>query len=104
VRAAHDLDLAARRCDAGELALAREAARVEAACERQWLVFRREHGVFFRALEPVEALASALLADGARFDALCERLGAQGAEPAAILAWLERWIEDGLIRRPRAER
>jgi uncharacterized protein (UPF0276 family) len=115
VRASYDIEQAVRLCDEGELARALEAPRIDAGvfeAGRQSpsgaappqaghvLVFRREHRVCFRALGPLEALALERLGEGARFDALCERLGEHGAEPATILAWLERWLDDGLLRRP----
>lgn len=70
--------------------------------DERWLVFRRGHRVDWRALEPDEALALSTVSQGVRFEALCERIGARGVGPGAILAWLERWLEDGLLRRPPA--
>jgi uncharacterized protein (UPF0276 family) len=93
VRASFDLEQAARLCDAGDDA--RRAPRLDAGT---FLVFRREHRVCFRALEPLEALALARLGEGTRFDALCETLAAHAVNPAAILGWLERWLDDGLLR------
>jgi uncharacterized protein (UPF0276 family) len=111
VRASYDLEQAACLCDAGELVRALAAPRVDpgpsdAGCPEaaSVLVFRREQRVGFRALAALEGLALAAIGEGIRFGALCERLGAHGATPALILAWLERWLDDGLLRRPRAER
>jgi uncharacterized protein (UPF0276 family) len=108
VRAAFDLERVARLCDAGEVARALEVPRlagtlepaapeVAAADTGTVLVFRPEHRVSFRSLEPLEAFALARLAEGIRFDALCEGLGAHGVTPAVILAWLERWLDDALL-------
>lgn len=117
VRSSYDLEQAARLCDEGEVARALEAPRTDAGAfdaGRQHpseaalpaghvLVFRRDHRVCFRALGPLEALAVERLGEGARFDAICERLGQHGTEAATIFAWLERWLDDALLRRPRTE-
>jgi len=107
VRASYDLERVARLCDAGELARALEAPRVDTGPSETGrpraasvLVSRREHRVCFRVLDEREGLALARIGEGARFDAVCEVLGAHGAEPATILAWLERWLDDGVLRRP----
>lgn len=67
---------------------------------RHCLIWRQGLEVFFRPLEPPEALALAAVADGARFDAMCETLCAQLAAPLVppyAVALLKRWAEDGLI-------
>jgi hypothetical protein len=108
VDAAYDLERAARLCDAGELGRALETPRVDSGASERGgppaviaLVFRRGHRVCFRVVEALEGLALARISEGVRFDALCDRLGAHGVEPATILAWLERWLDDGVLRRPR---
>jgi uncharacterized protein (UPF0276 family) len=108
VDASYDLERAARLCDAGELGRALEASRVDTGPSEAGgpravsvLIFRREHRVCFRVLEALEGLALARISEGVCFDALCDRLGAHGAEPATILAWLERWLAEGLLRKAR---
>jgi uncharacterized protein (UPF0276 family) len=108
LRASYDLERAARLCDAGELAGALEAPRIDTDPSdggnpraASVLVFRRGHRVCFRVPEALEGLALARISEGARFDALCDRLGSHGVAPAAILTWLERWLDDGLLRKPR---
>jgi uncharacterized protein (UPF0276 family) len=108
VGASYDLERVARLCDAGELVHALEAPRIdtgpaEASGPRaaSVLVFRREQRVCFRVPEALEGLALVQISEGARFDALCDLLGAHGAEPPTILAWLERWLDEGLLRKPR---
>lgn len=123
VCAAHDLEFAARLCDAGEHARALEAPRVDACASSRdqpeaasaaaaeldrdapraasVVVFRREHRACFRRLAALEGLALTRIGEGVGFEALCEQLGEHGAEPATILAWLERWLDEGLLRKPR---
>lgn len=67
---------------------------------RHCLIWRQGLEVFFRPLEAPEATALATVADGARFDALCETLCAQldaPSVPAYAVALLKRWAQDGLI-------
>ena len=60
------------------------------------LVWRAGLDVCWRELAPAEARAIEALIGGIRFDALCERVGR--AEP--VVAWLQRWLDDGLIAHP----
>ncbi|HTV24558.1 MAG TPA: DUF692 family protein [Polyangiaceae bacterium] len=96
LQVSHDLEAAVRCCDDAEPASALQVRRLEAAA---LIVYRREQRVFFRMLAPAEALALDVIDAGARFDALCERLGESGMKPAAILALLERWVDDGVVQR-----
>jgi hypothetical protein len=62
------------------------------------LVGRRGHAVYCRALHPPEALALARVRDGVRFDALCDDLHRRGVEPAALLAFLQHWVDDEVLQ------
>jgi hypothetical protein len=57
------------------------------------LVWRADLEVMQRELAAEEARAIEALVAGTGFDALCERVG----EPATVVAWLERWLADGLV-------
>jgi len=64
------------------------------------LVWRRDVTVFHRPLPADEAPLVALLAAGARFDTICERLLATTSEPQAVpraFELLARWLADGVI-------
>jgi uncharacterized protein (UPF0276 family) len=92
----HDLERAARLGDARQLAAALESPNVG---QRALLVHRRGHAVLFRSLPRLEALALTQLQDGARFEALCERMAEHGADAPAVLQDLMRWVDDGLLFR-----
>lgn len=70
-----------------------------------WLLAWRQGGeTRWRSLEPLEAALLAEVADGAPFAQLCERAAAeladaQAAAPA-VVGLLQRWLADGLLRRP----
>ena len=64
------------------------------------LVWRQDIEVFHRVVDAVEGPVLALIRDGARFEAVCERLlEAVPEDQAAIRAFeiLGRWVADGLI-------
>jgi hypothetical protein len=64
------------------------------------LVWRRREAVLHRRVDADEASALAALAEGTRFDDLCERIAARVGEadaPARIAAWLEQWLADGIL-------
>lgn len=69
-------------------------ARDEACGE--WLVWRRDFDVLYRALEPDEAAALRLARDGARFEQICAALGGEGCEAVAA-GFLARWFDDRII-------
>jgi hypothetical protein len=65
-----------------------------------WLVWRKGHEPYYRALAPAEARALGAAAKGCRFDALCEEIerylgNAQAAQRAA--QFLKGWLGEGLI-------
>jgi uncharacterized protein (UPF0276 family) len=63
------------------------------------VVARRQHSAYQRRLETLEALALEQLTLPCSFESLCERLSRAGADPSVLVAYLERWVEDGLICR-----
>ena len=67
------------------------------------LVWRQREQVHLRALQPLEADAIALVDEGADFATLCASVvEATGEDDAAlrVLALLERWVGEGLLRSP----
>ena len=69
------------------------------------LVWRQDVDVFHRVVDAAEEPVLALIRDGARFDAVCERLlEAVPEDQAAIRAFeiLGRWVADGLIAAARS--
>lgn len=70
------------------------------AAERNWAIWRGEHGVRFRLLDPDEAAALQAVQDGGSFGALCDLLvahaGAEGAAPRAA-GLLRVWVDAGWI-------
>jgi hypothetical protein len=61
------------------------------------LIARRGHVSYFGAIEPLEFLALEKIKGGARFDSLCEALGPNDANPARLVEYLLRWVDDGVI-------
>lgn len=65
-----------------------------------WLLWRQELKIFFRALDPLEALALQMLCAGKNFGELCEglsmRLGEKQA-PFEAASLLRGWVEAGLL-------
>lgn len=61
------------------------------------LVWRKELEVFHRAVTPAQAAALRAMGEGAAFEATCDAALAVDAtlEPAALVGWLARWIDDG---------
>lgn len=80
--------------------LAPEPAALARAPETAWIAWRRGVKTYFRSLTPVEAGALDLMAAGASFGELCERL-AEGAGPddAALTAasMLRTWLSEELV-------
>lgn len=70
-----------------------------AAAARALLVTRREHRVYFRALDAGEDRALARLMAGASFGELCEELlsGDQSFDAARLVGYLRRWLAEGAI-------
>jgi uncharacterized protein (UPF0276 family) len=97
ISVSHDLEHAARLCDAQQIAAALVSPNVG---QRVLLLHRRGHAVLFRSLPRLEALALTQLQHGARFDALCERMAEHGADAPAVLDELLRWVDDGLLVTP----
>jgi uncharacterized protein (UPF0276 family) len=93
--AAHDLERVAQLCDERQ----RERAIETPAGEEALLVLvaRHGHAVYFRNLEPLEALALEQIKGGTRFDSLCATFGRHHAEPSRLVDFLMRWIDDGVI-------
>jgi hypothetical protein len=64
-------------------------------------VWRRDLDVYFRSLDPAEALVLDVLEGGGTFAAACGALAAAvgiGGEPAAlIVGWLRQWLVEGLV-------
>lgn len=58
------------------------------------LVWRQGLDVLHRSLPPAEAAAVRALQDGIRFAELCDRVG----DAPTVVAWLQRWLADGLVR------
>lgn len=69
---------------------------------RPWIVWRRQDELltYFRSLEPDEAAALEIAADGADFAGICEALarwhGAEAA-PGRAAGILAQWFHDGLV-------
>jgi hypothetical protein len=65
------------------------------------LVWRHELVCQYRTLEPGEASALRLLADGGSFASLCEDLLGQHGEqaPQRAVTWLKQWVCEGLLQR-----
>jgi len=64
------------------------------------LVWRKDERVFHRAIDPLEAGLLDLLAGGATFGDLCERMALEIGDrdtPARAHALLERWLERGML-------
>lgn len=95
LQAWHDLEDVAAACAAGDRE--RALAMTRSAEPLSLLVWRRGHAVQFRRLDPLEAPALELLQRGARFEQVCEGLGAGGASFEAIGARLQRWLDDELL-------
>lgn len=60
---------------------------------RAVLVWREQLAVMVRELDDDEADALSRLRRGCAFDELCE-----GRSPEQVVAWLQRWIDDALVR------
>jgi uncharacterized protein (UPF0276 family) len=95
VSATHDLERIARLCDERQHECALATPSGEEA--RPVLVSRRGHAVYFRHLERLEAFALEKIKGGARFDNLCGAFGQTHAEPAQLVDFLMRWVDDGVI-------
>lgn len=76
---------------------ARCLTRKHGADPRAVLVARRHHAAYYRPLDPLEAIALDHLTSANTFDSLCERLGQAGVEPARLVSYLERWVNDELL-------
>ena len=63
------------------------------AVARAVLVWREQLAVMVRELDDDEADALSRLRGGCAFDELCE-----GRSPEQVVAWLQRWIDDALVR------
>lgn len=66
----------------------------------QLAVWRVEYVPRYRTLDPLEAQALELIAQGLRFGQLCARLSAQIGEQAGTAlagAWLGQWLQEGII-------
>jgi hypothetical protein len=101
MRAAHDLERVTQLCDTRERQLALQ--ELPSAESNPLLIARRGHVSYFRAIEPLELLALERIRGGTRFDNLCAALGPNGANPARIVEYLRRWVEDGVIVEVRRE-
>lgn len=92
-------------------ALADEAPHAEARAlaprETRICVWRQAERVRFRELAPAEHTALLALSRGARFGEICDGVAGDVGEAAAAAetaAFLARWIADGCLREPSAER
>ncbi len=65
-------------------------------------VWRRGLTPMFRTLEPGEAEVMHAMATGEPLAEVAERLGGSDwlPEPSVLAAWLQRWLDDGLLRAP----
>jgi Putative DNA-binding domain len=63
------------------------------------LVWRKDLEVFHRALEPAAAAALGAVGEGATFEGTCDAALAidPALDPSTIVAWLARWLDDGLF-------
>lgn len=65
-----------------------------------FLVWRENHEVFHRRLDPPEARALQALLSGETFDDICNAPTgpqADAATPSTVAAWLHKWVRAGLI-------
>lgn len=80
--------------DPGTLALERHDPALHIA------VFRREHAVYHRTLEPPEGRALEVLRGGGTFDAICRAAAGEAgtdASPQQVVEWLRRWLASSMI-------
>jgi hypothetical protein len=70
------------------------------AADASWIVWRRDLGVLYRRMDPIEAEGLDRAAAGATFADLCAGLSAHVPEaetPGRAAVLLRRWIEEGLV-------
>jgi hypothetical protein len=69
---------------------------------RSILVWRKNHNVYYRALDEVERSAFEMIRRGTEFSAVCEAIAAETGEstaPETMNRMLSRWLEDGVLVR-----
>ncbi len=67
---------------------------------RSILVWRKNHEVYYRALDEVEQSAFEMIRRGSEFGAVCEAIAAETSEstaPATMSQMLSRWLRDGVL-------
>jgi hypothetical protein len=105
LHAVRTASLHACRLDFAALHRAREAGEAPpdppASHDHAILVWRTpDLDVHYRSVAPPEARALHALLDAGTFGELCEAAAgprADEASPAAVVAWLRRWLHDGLV-------